>query len=390
MKKILAFLLVLSMVILPIAACSPQTEAPVKEEAEEVVTEEKAEEKAEEQEEEKEEDKEEATEEAAEGAEVAAGQIAKVGLGLVSSNAKSKDGAEGSGAVAQADTTLAAVGFDAEGKIVSVTVDVAQTKVEFAEDGTFAADLNADVQSKKERGADYGMAGASEIGKEWFEQMEAFEEWMIGKTAEEVIGIAVKERDDAHKSVPDIPDLTSSVTITVESYQAAVKEAWDNAQDVEGAVKVGLGVVTSTMRSKELEEGNGMSSHINTTAAAVALDAEDKVVKAIVDVIQNQVKFDDEGVIDGDVTVEPKSKLDLGDEYGMKGASSIEKEWHEQIAEFTKWMEGKTIDEINGLAVKERDEGHKSVPDIPDLTSSVTITVEDYQAAVTEAAKLAR
>lgn len=292
--------------------------------------------------------------------------------------------------MAQADTTLAAVGFDAEGKIVSVTIDVAQTKVEYAEDGKFAKELETDAKSKKEKGAEYGMKDKSEIKKEWDEQMASFEEWMIGKTADEVMGIKVKERDPGHKSVPDIPDLTSSVTITVESYQAAVKEAWDNAVDAEGAVKVGLGVVTNTLRSKELEEGKGMASQVDTTAAAVALDAEDKVVKAIVDVVQNKVKFDDNGKFEAELAAEDKSKLDLGDEYGMKDKSEIKKEWHEQIKSFTEWMEGKTIDEINGLKVKERDPGHKAVPDDPDLTSSVTITVEGYQAAVTEAAKLAR
>lgn len=133
-----------------------------------------------------------------------------------------------------------------------------------------------------------------------------------------------------------------------------------------------------------------MASQVDTTAAAVALDAEDKVVKAIVDVVQNKVKFDDNGKFEAELAAEDKSKLDLGDEYGMKDKSEIKKEWHEQINSFTEWMEGKTIDEINGLKVKERDPGHKAVPDDPDLTSSVTITVEGYQAAVTEAAKLAR
>ena len=35
-----------------------------------------------------------------------------------------------------------------------------------------------------------------------------------------------------------------------------------------------------------------------------------------------------------------------GDACGMKMASSINKEWNEQIAELEKWMAGKTVDEI--------------------------------------------
>ena len=324
MKRIISLLLVLVMVLIPLSAC--KTEEKPADKVEETKTEEKKEEAVEDKKEEKAED---AKEEAKDDAKAAEGKIAKIGLGLVSTSAKSKEGAEWKGPVAQADTTLAAVGFDADGKIVSVTVDVAQTKVEYDEEGKFAKEVVADAQSKKERGAEYGMKDTSEIKKEWDEQMASFEEWMIGKTADEVMGIKVKERDAGHKSVPDIPDLTSSVTISVESYQAAVKEAWDNSIEVKDAEKVGLGVVTSTMRSKELVEGKGIAPHINTTAAVVALNAEGKVVKAIVDVVQNQVKFDDNGKLEAELPAEDKSKLDLGDEYGMKDISEIKKEWHE-------------------------------------------------------------
>ncbi|NLI66659.1 MAG: hypothetical protein GX380_07960, partial [Tissierellia bacterium] len=68
------------------------------------------------------------------------------------------------------------------------------------------------------------------IGKEWYEQMEAFQEWMVGKTVEEIVNLPVKERDESHKHVPDVPELTSSVTITVEGYLAVVEEAAANAR----------------------------------------------------------------------------------------------------------------------------------------------------------------
>ena len=38
--------------------------------------------------------------------------------------------------------------------------------------------------------------------------------------------------------------------------------------------------------------------------------------------------------------------------------------------------------EIKALKVKQRDATHPAVPDVPELTSSVTITVQDYIAAV--------
>src|SRR5690606_26999866 len=63
-----------------------------------------------------------------------AGSIAKVGLGQNISVGKSKSATAEATAVAQADVTIAAVGFDADGKVASVTVDVAQTKVAFDKD----------------------------------------------------------------------------------------------------------------------------------------------------------------------------------------------------------------------------------------------------------------
>jgi len=53
---------------------------------------------------------------------------------------------------------------------------------------------------------------------------------MIGKTVDEIKALPVKVVDDSHQNVPDIPELTSSVTITVESYLATVAEAYANAR----------------------------------------------------------------------------------------------------------------------------------------------------------------
>ena len=74
------------------------------------------------------------------------------------------------------------------------------------------------------------MKGTSGIGKEWYEQMTAFQDWMAGKTIDEISGLKVKEVNPTHQNVPDVPELTSSVTITVEGYLAVVKEASEMAR----------------------------------------------------------------------------------------------------------------------------------------------------------------
>ena len=72
---------------------------------------------------------------------------------------------------------------------------------------------------KKALGADYGMVVASSIGKEWFEQAEALEQWMVGKTVEEL-------------STADTEDLKTSCTMGIDEYVEAVKAAAEVAEEV--------------------------------------------------------------------------------------------------------------------------------------------------------------
>ncbi len=76
---------------------------------------------------------------------------------------------------------------------------------------------------------------------------------MAGKTVDEIKSMDVKVRDASHTDVPDVPELTSSVTIDVGGYIAAVEEAYRNAVDVKkGGVKLGLGHEISAAKSKLL------------------------------------------------------------------------------------------------------------------------------------------
>ncbi|MGI6628415.1 MAG: hypothetical protein ACOX4K_08760 [Bacillota bacterium] len=323
--------------------------------------------------------------------------IAKMGLGHVTGIAKSKGRSEGQDGnvvppTAQVDTVMAVVAFDKNGKVVKATIDNAQTQVKFDRDLQVVSDLAEKGKTKVELGDAYGMKKNSEIGKEWFEQIKAFENWMIGKTVDEIKSLKVKERDPGHQAVPDVPELTSLVTITVQDYIAAVEEAYKNAVEVpEGAVKLGLGTEISIAKSKGYSMNDGKETlpqaQVDTTIAAGVFDKDGKVLRAIIDVAQTQVAYDKDGKVASDKTAQVKSKKELGDEYGMVRASTIKKEWHEQIAELEKWMAGKTVAEIKALKVKERDTGHPAVPDVPELTSLVTVTVQDYLAAVDEAHK---
>ncbi len=104
--------------------------------------------------------------------------------------------------------------------ITSCIIDAVQADVNFDTTGTITTDLTAPVLSKNALGDDYGMKKASAIGKEWYEQAAAFSAYVVGKTPEEVSGIAVNEKGGAADA-----DLAASVTISIGQFQALVAKA---------------------------------------------------------------------------------------------------------------------------------------------------------------------
>lgn len=310
------------------------------------------------------------------------------GLGIATSIGSSKPASADAGGTAQVDSTIAVVSYDASGKITKCSLDVAQTRVGFDATGAITADLSAPLKTKQELGADYGMTKASGIGKEWFEQAKAFSDWAVGKTLDQVKGLKVKQVDENHTAVPDVPELTSSVTITVGEYIKAIEKAMTSTSSAFSGsnYKTGLGVETKISSSKPASAEAAGVAQVDSAIAAVTLDKDGKIAACIIDAAQTRINFDAEGKITSDLGSEVRSKIELGADYGMLKASGIGKEWYEQIQAFAKWTIGKTPAEVSGLKVKQVDDNHKAVPDVPDLTSSVTITVGDYIAAVMKAA----
>ena len=177
------------------------------------------------------------------------------------------------------------------------------------------------------------------------------------------------------------------MTIHVGDYLNVVKKAVDNAKDfgvaVTGATKTGLGTVVSLAKSTSATaDAEGLAQTDNVMLAAT-FDETGKIVGVVIDTAQIKINVDAKGAVTTDTAAELKTKNELGDEYGMKKASGIGKEWYEQAAALAQWMIGKTVDEVSGMALTE------GVPADADLASSVTIHVTDYIAALQKAAAMA-
>ena len=150
----------------------------------------------------------------------------KTGLGVDASMTSTEVSTDTEGGTKASVTTCAAT-FDADGKIVSVTFDTVECKSTVDTNGKIT--LPENFKSKKALGDAYNMKKHSSIGKEWYEQVDALENYCVGKTASEVTGMAVKTTD-GHADVPDVPELTSSCTISCTQFFTALTNANTNAK----------------------------------------------------------------------------------------------------------------------------------------------------------------
>lgn len=305
------------------------------------------------------------------------GEAVKTGLALITSVGSSTSvSAEGDG-LAQADITLVAVTVGEDGVIDDCVIDAIQSKVNFDAAGQLITDLSIPVASKNERGDDYGMWKASSIGKEWNEQAQAIADYVVGKTIDQVTGIAVTEDGKAGDA-----DLAASVTMSIGGYLEGIQQAVANAQHL-GASKGDTLVLTSTTSLSDSKnataEEDGLAQAY-ATVGAITMNG-DTITSMVIDAVQASVNFDTAGQITTDLTAAQPSKNQLGDDYGMRKASSIGKEWYEQAAGFAAYVTGKTPAEVSGIAVTEDGKTADA-----DLAASVTISIGAFQTLVDKAA----
>lgn len=305
----------------------------------------------------------------------AASAKVKMGLAVLTTSTKSTDAGEKDGA-AKSDSVVAAVMLDEDGKILACNLDVLQSSINFSNEGKITTDLATVFKTKQELKEGYNMKGVSKIQKEWYEQANFLADYVIGKTVEEVKGIAV---DD--KGVPTGAELTASVTVKIHDYIAVIEKAVANAVETDATAQdqLGLAMVDNIAKSKDAGEKDGLAQTY-TTYAAVTVGADGKITSCALDATQANVNFDATGKITTDLSATVKTKNELKEGYNMKGVSKIGKEWYEQAAAYTAYVTGKTADEVSGIAL---DESEK--PTDSELLAGVTISIGDFNAVVAKA-----
>ena len=172
-------------------------------------------------------------------------------------------------------------------------------------------------------------------------------------------------------------DLLSGCTIRVDKYRDAVAKACTNASAL-GAAKgdrVSLGVEAENASSDiTATDDKDVNAEVDLTVVALTLDADGRVTSAIGDMAEPALTIAADGGVTAPDTV--RSKLELGDSYGMRNASSLGKEWYEHSEGYCSYLKGKTEKEVADIPADGSD---------ADLAALCTISIDALQKAAGDA-----
>ncbi len=301
---------------------------------------------------------------------VAEGAV-KTGLAII---AGAEAGTKDENNTIEYDVTLAAVLVDDEGVIVDCIIDSLGATLAFDNTGAIVTDLVTYVWTKNELGDNYGMKAYGGAKYEWYEQAAALADYAIGKTVEELRAGAVNEAGKAADA-----DLASTATIYLGGYVAAIEKAVANAQHLgaQAGDQLKLATLNSLADSTSLTEEKSGNAQLNVDVTAVTMNGE-VITSCAIDSLQAKVAFTAEGV---ESIPEFATKNELGENYGMKAWGGATYEWNEQAANFAAYITGKTLGEVQGIAVDET-----TKPLDADLASSVTISIGGFLTLLSKAA----
>ena len=302
----------------------------------------------------------------------------KTGLYISTGIGDSKSATAEENGEAKYDVTMVAVLVDDNGVITDCIIDGISTSVKFDAAGAVTSDLTAAPQTKNELGENYGMVAYGGAVAEWDAQAAALASYAVGKTVEELKSGAVNESGYAADA-----DLAASATIYLGGYVSAIEAAVNNAQHMgaQAGDELKLATVTGIDSSKNADAESAGNAQLDATVTALTMNGG-VITSCAIDAVQAKVAFDAAGAITSDVSAPVQTKNELGANYGMVAYAGAIAEWNEQAASFAAYVTGKTVDEVNGIAVDE-----STHPTDADLASSVTIAIGGFQALITKAAK---
>lgn len=119
------------------------------------------------------------------------------------------EGKNGKGTVV---TTNVAAVFAPDGKIVKIQIDETESNFGFDGKGQLVGYKAGEIKSKKEQRDAYGMKAVSGIGKEWYEQVEGLENWLVGKNVKDIVnGMTATDKKEPKNNTSNSTNNNSNV-----------------------------------------------------------------------------------------------------------------------------------------------------------------------------------
>ena len=245
---------------------------------------------------------------------------------------------EGLGSVSRSKVTAIslAIVFDAEGKIVAARFDSVEASLKVTDGEIATADRLA---TKVEKGDEYtGMNAGS-----WAKQADAFEKFLVGKTAAEVAALTfVAEGADAGL----VAGCTMLSSMPVFQALVAKAAAYERKVEFKTAEAVTLGLAIDAKLSGSVEDG----AKVVADVAAVAI-AGGKVAASMLDSAEASYTFayneENEAY---DITASYKgTKNEQGTNYDAYSPMPSGT-WYVQAQNFANTTVGKTVAELEGVS----------------------------------------
>ena len=319
----------------------------------------------------------------------------KLGMGIEVNTSSSKSATATADGNAQVDATIAAVVLDSKNVIAAVRFDAIQNKVKVSNTGELT--VPATFETKMELGSRYNMAayGTPNYGdtvKEWNEQAKIFEEYLVGKTVEDVKGLTLQVVNN-HNISTDESLLAAGCTIQLTDFIAAVVKACNDEFAVSfkaSEFTLGVGANSYNEDSKNASETAKGAVQVYSDIAATVV-AGGKIAAALNDAIQPKFEVSAEGALTPSFK---GTKRELKEGYNMAAFGTPNygetvKEWYIQSELFSQYVVGKTGSEVSGLELQLVN-NHNISKDEALLTAGCTIELTGIKAVIAKAFTNAR
>ena len=318
----------------------------------------------------------------------------RLGMGIVVSfgSTKATNG--------QIDATVVTTVINHEGKIVAARLDAVQNVATIGE----AITVKKLEKTKMELGNDYGMAGKVDnngdgVKLEWFEQAKAYETYLVGKTLNDVKAFDLQYVNNHWISTDDAL-LGAGCSIQVSDFNLATLYALTDAQGFEfdAVENFTLGLAATSFNdgsTAATDSENGTLKLYTDFAASVVVGG--KIVATLNDAIQPSIVFDVEGEIIETKYTNTKRVLKEGYNMAAYGQSmdwngdGIVKEWYLQSEAFSKYVVGKTAEEVANMPTQVVEgSGYVISSEADLLAAGCTIQITAIKAVVAKSVNNAR